>query len=126
MKYLGIDYGLKRVGLALSEGEFASAWKIIEINGLENALNQISVIVTKEEIDQIVVGMPEGEMGKVTKKFVNALGQKDFNVITTEETLSSQNATRLMIDLGVSKKGRKRNDDIAAADILQNYLDSKY
>ncbi len=125
MKYLGIDYGLKRVGLALSEGELASAWKIIEINGLSDAVTKISTVIKQENIDQVVIGLPEGAMGKAVNNFVSMMQKQGFNIETTDETLSTRQATHLMIKLGKSKKARRSNDAIAACEILQNYLDGK-
>lgn len=125
MKYLGIDYGMKRIGLALSEGELASPWKIIKINSLSDAVARISALIKQENIEHTVIGLPEGAMGKAVGKFVAEMKKQGINIQTTDETLSTRQSIDLMIKLGKSKKDRKSNDAIAACEILQNYLDHK-
>lgn len=124
MRYLGIDYGLRRVGLALSEGTFSVPFKIIRVKSLGGAVEQISQIVVREQIDIVVVGLPEAKMGKITIKFIKAIQDKGLNVQIADETLSSKNALQNMITSGVSKKKRKEIDAVAAAEILQNFLDN--
>lgn len=125
MKYLGVDFGLKRVGLATSEGSLASPFKTIEVRNFKDALSQVEEIVKKEKFDKIVVGLPEGKMGQTILGFINALKKIGFDVETADETLSSQRALRQMIMSGVTKKARRSSDLVAATIILQDYLDSK-
>lgn len=124
MRYLGVDYGLKKIGLAISEGQLASIYKIIEIASLNEAISKISQIVKDENIDLVVVGMPEGKTGRIVKNFVNKLKLKNIEVEVFDETLSSVNALELMIDLNLSQKERRKEDAYAAALILQNFLDT--
>lgn len=125
MKYLGIDYGLKRVGLAISEGDLASPYKIIEINSLSEAIEKIIKITRSENFDKVIVGLPEGAMGKATLKLINVLKSKGVDIEAADETLSSKQALRDMLEAGVGKKKRRVQDASAAAIILQNYLDAK-
>lgn len=125
MRYLGVDFGLKRVGLAISEGELASPLKTIGVNGLEDSVASMIQIIEAERIDQSVVGMPEGETGKLVKKFIRKLKARGVDIVEADETLSSQNALKSMIQMGVSRKKRRANDAQAAALILQNYLDNR-
>ena len=125
MKYLGIDFGLKRIGLALSEGELASPWQIIEVKDFSDAVEKVSKIITNENFQKIVVGLPEGKMGKNVVGFVKALKKQGFEVATADETLSSKIALDIMIKQGAGKKKRHHEDAFSAAEILQNYLDSK-
>ena len=113
---------MKRVGLATSEGELASPWKIIEGSGVNDLVEKIR----KEAVgfEKIIVGVPEGKMGKLIKKVSGQLKTAGLLVIESDETLSSQRATRLMVDLGLSRKKRKNNDAYSAAEILSNYLDN--
>lgn len=124
-KYLGVDFGLKRIGLSLSEGELASPFKIIEVKSLQDSLNKIEDIAEKESVEYIIVGFPEGQIGRIVGKFVKLLQNKGLNVSVADETLSSKHAMAKMIKLGISKDKRRRNDDFSAAEILQNYLDEK-
>ncbi len=123
MRYLGIDFGLRRVGLAISDGELASPYKILEGQRFNNLLEQVK----KESIgfDKVVVGMPQGKMGKTVLRFIKVLRKSGLDVIETDETLSSKRALTQVIEQGVSKKHRKFNDDTAAAIILQDWLDSQ-
>lgn len=123
MKYLGIDFGLKRVGLAISEGELASPWKILEVRNFTSAVEQVLEIIKREKFDKIVVGLPEGKMGKNVIGFMSALNKAGVNVETCDETLSSQKAREVMIKQGIPQKKRHFEDAYSAAEILQNYLD---
>lgn len=125
MKYLGIDFGLKRIGLAISEGDLASPWKILEVNNFSGAIEQVSAVIKDGGFEKIIVGLPEGKMGKNIIRFVNTLRKQGFAVETADETLSSKNALQVMIKQGVGQKKRHSNDAAAAAIILQDYLDSR-
>lgn len=125
MKYLGIDYGKKKMGLAVSEGISATPYKVVFISGLGDALIKTKEIILKEGIDKIIVGMPEsGDARNLAKKFCNSL-KKEFDVLEYDETLSSFKAKQKMIDLGKPKSKRRTEDAYAAAEILQEYLDNK-
>jgi len=123
MKYLGIDFGLKRVGLATSEGNLASPLKTIEVKGFKDIVEKVVKLVKTEGFDKIVVGLPEGKMGQTVLGFIKALRNFGIEAVEADETLSSQKATAQMIELNVPKKDRRINDATAAAIILQNYLD---
>ena len=126
MRYLGIDYGKKKVGLSISEGNFASPFKVIQVSSLEDALQKILSVIKKEEIDKVVIGSAEsGEAKNITKKFINALSipPRRWDIVEVDEILSSHDAATKMIEMGVSKKSRKEDDAYAASIILQNYLD---
>lgn len=125
MYYLGIDFGLKTIGLAISTGEIASPWKILNTNGLKNSLSQIDKLVKKDGFDKIIVGLPEGKMGENALKFVSALRKSGISVETADETLTSKNATKQMIEMNIPQKKRRKQDAVAASIILQSYLDQK-
>lgn len=129
MHYLGIDYGLKKVGLSMSEGQIASPFKVLEISGLKDAVNKISGVIEKESIDRVVIGVPDsGQAKNAVKKFISELKidlkNKLVSIIEADETLSSKSARDLMISLDLSKEARKKEDAYAAVIILQNFLDS--
>ena len=129
MRYLGVDYGLKKVGLALSEGQIASPLKVLDINGLSDAVNKITHIIKSEEAERVVIGVPDsGEAKSAVKKFIAKLKEElketQVSVIEADETLSSASAKDLMIDLGISQKSRQKEDAYSAVIILQNFLDS--
>ena len=121
MRYLGIDYGLKKMGLAVSEGTLAAPLRVVSLNSLKDALEKARRVIKEQAIDEVIVGVPESGVSlKATKNFIKAL-QAVISVRQVEETLSSYNARALMRDLAISKKGE---DAYAACLILQNYLDS--
>lgn len=130
MKYLGIDYGKKKIGLAVSEGEMVEPFMIFQVSGLKDALGKVLGVVKDEKIDEVVIGVPEsGESRKITKNFIahfkkNIKAVKDIKLIEVEETLSSKRAQEMMVGLGIAKSKREDEDSYAAAYILQGYLDS--
>lgn len=123
MRYLGVDFGLKRLGLATSEGQLAAPWKVLEGKGFIDLLEKFK----KETIgfDKVIVGMPEGKMAKNALGFINALKKMGLDIEEVDETLSSQKAVQNMIELNIPKEKRKVNDAMAAAIILQEWLDNK-
>ncbi len=126
MKYLGVDYGKSKVGLAVSEGELASPLKILEVSGLNDSLEKMQRVALAEKVDLVVVGMPEGgEAQKISQKFVIELRKRGFKVLTTEETLSSKKGRELMVAQGVAKNKRAKEDAYSATLILQEFLDKK-
>lgn len=124
MKYLGIDFGLKRIGLAISEGELASPWQILEVKNFSDAVEKILEVIKKEGFEKIVIGLPEGKMGKNVLGFINALKKRGVEVEAADETLSSKNALQVMIEQGVRRDKRHHEDAYSAAGILQDYLDN--
>ncbi|MFH1536062.1 MAG: Holliday junction resolvase RuvX [Patescibacteria group bacterium] len=125
MTYLGIDFGLRRIGLAISEGSLASPWQVIEVKNFKGAVEKISKIIKDGQFQKVIIGMPEGKMGKNVVGFVNSLKKSGLEVETCDETLSSRDALRKMIEQGFPRKKRRLSDAAAAAIILQNYLDKK-
>lgn len=104
MKYLGVDYGKTKIGLAISEGLTASPLKVLSIGSLEDALVKVRQVVEKEGVERVVVGVPEsGEASKIAESFINGL-KPYVDVVEADETLSTQNATQKMIQLGKGKK----------------------
>lgn len=125
MHYLGIDFGLRRIGLATSAGDLAAPYKIIEVKNFKDALEKIMAIIKTDKIDKIVVGLPEGKLGKIVMGFITALKKTGLDVESADETLSTQNAIQQMIDLGLPRDKRSLADAYSAAIILQQYLETR-
>lgn len=126
-KILGIDYGKRKIGLAMAEGKLAAPLKVIKIKTEEEAIEKIKQTIKEEEIEKVVIGIAEGGMGKQTRKFTTKL-RKELNipVETWDETLTTKDAQRLSIEAGIQRKKRKEQEDAYAATLLlQNYLDSE-
>jgi putative Holliday junction resolvase len=120
MKYLGIDYGTKKAGLAVSDGKLADPLTVLRFENEEELIKKVNNIIQREKIEKVVVGVSENEMGKKSKEFA-----KKINSVTFDETLTSKDAINYAILAGVPKQKRRKNEDAYAATImLQNYLDS--
>lgn len=125
MKILGIDWGERRVGLAITEGEiprpFGVEFKIY------NLKFKIKELCEKEGIEKIVVGISEGKSAQRAREFGQELEKiTGLPVEFFDETLTSQEAIRKMVEAGTSKKKRKEfQDAVSAALILQGYLEDK-
>jgi len=126
MKYLGIDYGRKKIGLSISEGMIAEPLKVIRFEKKEDVLEKVKRVVKAESADVVVVGMSEGEMGGETKEFAKILGERISSEIKfQDETLTTQTAQELSINASIKRKKRKTLEDAYSATIiLQNYLDN--
>lgn len=125
MKYMGLDYGTKRIGIALSDegGEFAFPKMIVETE--IKALAVIQSLVVEEGIGGIILGESVAENGlqnevfRATLRFKEKLSQVvSVPIILEEEGFSTVEAHRYQV-----KKGNR--DDSAAAIILQRFLDKK-
>lgn len=120
MKYLGIDYGKRKIGLAMSEGRLAEPLKVINVSGFDDAVQKVLQVIEVLQVEQVVVGVAENEIADEQKRFA-----KRFEAETFDETLTSQEAIYLSIQGGVKRKKRKEMEDAYAATImLQNYLDN--
>lgn len=123
MKYLGIDWGEKRIGLAISEEDVSLALPYCTVNNLAEILE----IIQAEEIGTIVLGAPYKMGGKEEldlrwQKFKNDLELKtNLPIVVVDERLSSKEADSLK---GLGKRQYAR-DEIAAALVLQNYLEGR-
>lgn len=125
MKYLGIDYGDSKIGLALGDSEsgLALPYKIIKNNGFNNLLAELFKIIEKEKIEKVIVGLPINTQGKKSeqtnksKRFADQLAEEvEQEVILHDERFSSQQAQKM--------RPGQRDDDLAASIMLQDYLDA--
>lgn len=126
MRILGIDYGQAKLGLSLAEGTLAEPWKVIRYKDIRILSEEIKKIIEENNIEKVVVGISEGEMGLESKNFSISLSKNlSIPVETFDETLSTQEAQERSILSGISRKKRKEMEDAYAATImLQNYLDT--
>ncbi|PIP18101.1 MAG: Holliday junction resolvase RuvX [Parcubacteria group bacterium CG23_combo_of_CG06-09_8_20_14_all_35_9] len=127
-KLLAIDYGRKRIGLALSDEEerLALPYKVIENKGFNFTLVSLQKICKKENVVRIIVGKPlslkgkEGKQTKLTDEFISKLKERvKIPIISYDERMTSKLAGRLIRKI----KGKVAKDAIAAMVILQEYLD---
>lgn len=125
LKFIGIDWGEKRLGVALADSEVCLAMPFMVAGGL----NEVLKIIAAEEVDLIVLGEPQKMRGKTNdinprfKEFLRLLASKtDLPIELVDERLSSKNADALV----GGKKTKAPRDAVAAMIILQSYLDQKY
>ena len=134
MHILGIDYGEKRVGFAISDPSLTMALTLrtVEVSGEDDAVERSAEISREVEADKIVVGLPlnmsgsRGPMADKVEAFAGRLREMvTVPVLTSDERLSTSVVERSLIDADVSRAKRKNlRDKLAAQVILQGYLDS--
>lgn len=134
MRKLGIDYGKRRTGVAISDfnGIIAMPLETFASGGVRKDVDYVAEIVASRQIDTIVLGMPynmDGTKGKRAKdtEFFGKVLQKVINipVIYVDERLTSVEANDKLIEANVSVQNRKKAiDQVAAQIILQQYIDS--
>ncbi len=133
MRILGIDYGSKKIGLAISDETQTIAMPLKVIDSDEDAVDTINNIVKENDVKRIVIGLPitlSGTKGKraiETEEFIDKLKNVlDIEIVEWDERLSTRFSERILNKANV--KGRKNKkkviDKIAATFILQGYLDS--
>ena len=133
MRYLAIDYGNKRTGLAVSDESelIITPLKVLQTDGA--LVSHILKIIAIEQIEQIILGLPlnmdgtEGRQAAVVRKFGSQLSVKtNVKVVYHDERLSSFDAKELLAPAEMSWRKRKKIlDAVAAAAILRSYIDMK-
>ncbi len=134
-RLLGVDHGDRRIGLALSDPipMIASPLKTLTVNDTQEAIDAILEIVKEYNVVLVIVGLPIGMKGQETaqtkhvKKFANDLIKNGIKVALQDERLTSVSAKRSIIEQ--QKKTNKNKglvDQIAAAILLQQYIDKHY
>lgn len=122
-KTLAIDFGTKRIGLAISIATLADPLKIIPNN--DNTIKEIKKVIEEEAIKQILIGLSEQKMAKKIKLFAKDLKKEiDLPIFFYDETLSSKE-THIKINNSHMKKSKKRQpiDHYAASHFLQEWID---
>ena len=129
---LGIDFGEKRVGLAISDKSklIASPFKTINYVNKNDLVRQLEKIVIENNIENFILGLPINMKGedtaqtKTVRKFKESLSSLDLPIIYEDERLSSVSAKNSLILQNI-KTGHNKSeiDKTAAAIILQQYLD---
>ncbi|NUM36078.1 MAG: Holliday junction resolvase RuvX [Candidatus Brocadiae bacterium] len=132
MAILGIDYGRKRIGLAICGAlKIATPLETLERENTEKDFKKLKEIIEEHEIEKIVVGCPKnmdnsmGEMAKEAQSFSDILKNRfSLPTVLWDERLTSAQAERSMIEAGLSRNKRKKSSDsVAAALMLQSYSD---
>ena len=136
---MGLDFGSKTVGVAISDALLLTAQGIETIerkeeNKLRKTLARIEALIKEYEVEKIVLGLPLnmndtiGERAEKTLEFKSMLERRTgLEVILWDERLTTVEAEQILIESNVRREDRKKYiDKIAAGFILQGYLDSLY
>ncbi len=133
MRYLAIDYGTKRTGLAICDSAETIASPLAVIQGQKELLKKIAEVVETENVEAVVLGLPlnmtgsESAQTRLVLKFAEQLKEHlHIPVHLQDERLSSFSAEEKLASAKLTKeKMRKRLDAVAAAEILEAFLEQK-
>ena len=133
MRYLAIDYGTKRTGLAICDQAETLASPLTVITGQKQLIKKIEEVIEKENVGAVVIGLPlnmDGTQSTQTKlvlKFTkNLKDHLNIPVHLHDERLSSFGARQKLTSANYTRgKRKKRLDAVTAADILESFLEQK-
>ena len=136
MRILGLDYGSKTVGVAVSDplGFTAQGVEIIRRkseNKMRRTLARIEELIAQYQVEKIVLGLPKNMNNTLGDRAEKSLELKEtlerrtgLPVVMWDERLTTVSANRVLMETGVRRENRKEHvDEIAAVFILQGYLD---
>jgi putative Holliday junction resolvase len=133
MRFMGLDFGDKRIGIAVSDdqGQIAMPKDTLQRSGKVKYIERLAELADQENVGEILVGMPvsmDGSHGPQAQKvmqFVQRLRQRvEIPVVVWDERLTTVAAERILIEGNLSRSRRRRViDKVAAAYMLQSYLD---
>lgn len=136
-KYLGLDYGKVRIGIALSDESKTFAFGKKFISNDKDALSKIASLINSENVSRVILGYPKNLKGEKTQqtlevesfegKLSAVINPNAVKIIRWDERFTSKMASSSLIISGMKKKKRQQKENIdivAAALLLQSYLDS--
>ena len=136
MRIMGLDFGDKTVGVAISDELLITAQPVTVVerersNKLRKTYQKLEELIKEYEVEKIVIGKPlnmngtEGARVELTREFSAELSRRTgLEIIEVDERLTTVEADRILEETGVASSGRKQHiDKMAAAIILQIYLD---
>jgi putative Holliday junction resolvase len=134
-RILAVDYGEKRIGLAVSDelGITASPLMTLARRSDDETVRQIAQLASKLRVTQIVVGLPrrtdaqEGEMERKVKAFAEKLRQAiSVPVVLFDERFTTRIAEQVLLEADLSRRKRKQvRDRLAAVILLQSFLEAQ-
>jgi putative Holliday junction resolvase len=134
MRTLGLDLGERRVGVAVSDPDGIVAHPLLQFEpkGRRDLVATVARLAAEQEAGRVVVGLPlladgrRGEQARRAEAVAAALAEAlDADVVTWDERFSTQDAEAALRGAGLTPERRKaRRDKVAAALILQSYLDA--
>jgi len=134
-RMLALDLGTRRIGAALSDptGTIASTLEVIPADSRARVIARVGELVAAHDVSRVIIGLPirldgtEGAEARRARQFAAALQQEiGLPVELLDERLSTAEAERAMLEADASRaRRRERRDAVAAALILQRYLDGQ-
>ena len=132
-RVLGVDYGTHRVGLALSDPLRITAQPFSVLDASEDVARQIADVVSENEVECIVVGLPiglngrEGQAASNARKLADAIrAEVSVGVELSDERFTTKTAEEALLKGNVSRADRKKKiDKVAAAVMLQHWLNGR-
>ena len=131
MRIMGLDFGERTIGVAVSDALLLTAQGIKTIRRSKKELEELKAIIQEFEVQEIVLGYPKnmngtlGPRAQMTEEFAEVLKEEfKLGIILWDERLSTVGAQRSLLEADVSRAKRKQViDKMAAVFILQGYLD---
>ena len=131
-RILGVDYGSRRIGLALSD-EIHMTASPLDVIAPKHLADRLRDIAETYEIEKVVVGLPtglggnEGDSAAGARALADEIGdQTGWEVVLVDERFTSRMAEGALLESGMRRRRRKETvDKVAAAIILQTYLDGQ-
>lgn len=121
--YLGIDYGLSHIGLALAEAVLATP--LPELKNDSSLIPHLTSLISQHGVSHIVVGLPSGPVAESVKQFVAVLSSAtNLPISLHDETLSSHEAKQKLLESGAKKSKRRSEHSYSAVLILEDFLES--
>lgn len=131
-RFIGIDFGMSKVGLAISDPSkiISMPLKVLRYKNPKNLIEDLQIIATENNVDTFVVGYPlnmnneKNEMTSLVDNFKDELIDLGFKVFLQDERLSSESAKKVMHEQNIKTGNNKEKIDlIASTIILQSFLD---
>lgn len=130
-RYLGVDFGTKRVGVAISDGLGLTA-RPLEVMARGKAVSRIGDLIVEYGVEHVIIGLPTGLAGQEGESASGARhlaaeieASTDVDVELVDERFTSRIAESALLESGMKRRDRRATvDKVAAAIILQGYLDS--
>jgi len=121
--YLGIDYGTVHVGVAVAEHMLAIP--LPTLHNDEYLIRNLQDLIATHQVTHIVIGLPSGQLVAEIQKFAKTLSHvANLPVALHDETLSSSDAIKQLVEAGASRRKKQNEHSYSAAIILEDYLDS--
>jgi len=133
-RIIGIDFGLSKVGVAISDpsGIISMPLEVIRYKQQKDLVESLKRIASEKNVKTLVIGYPlsmnykENKMTEIIDKFKSVMEKNNFDIHLEDERLSSQYAKKIMIQQNIKTGTNKEMVDVLSASIiLQTYLDRK-